>query len=81
MKDRKYEPTRGISPPLDTINQQTKVAKVKVINFKLKINFFSRNQNQTIEDKSNCSKVHQFTVNTTNLVHRHTRKVEINNKN
>ena len=40
VKDIKDEPTRGISPPLDTINHQTKVAKVKIINFKLKITIF-----------------------------------------
>ena len=40
LKDRKDEQTRGISPPLDIINQQPNVAKIKAINFKLKIAIF-----------------------------------------
>ena len=34
VKDRKNEPTRDISLPIDVLNHQIKVAKVKAVNFK-----------------------------------------------
>ena len=40
MKDRKDELTREISIPLDTVNHQIKVAKVKAVNFKSNKQYF-----------------------------------------